>query len=204
MTSALDLITGALRRINSYAPGESLAAQDSSDAMGLLNDLLDTWSTEHLTVFNNTENIFNLTAGKFNYSIGNPVAGTFGGTVATASAVITGVTVPAALIMGASVSGAGIPAAATVIAIGANTVTMSAPATANFTEQITYTAPGDIPLPRPLRITNAYTRLTAPGSQKPSRSFLSHNCNGFISLPRSLQFFYLDDSRLVSGKCNKW
>lgn len=164
MTTALDLITGALRRINAYAPGESLASQDASDALALLNDLLDTWSTEHLTVFNNVENIFTLTPGKYSYTIGNPVAGTFAGTVTVTSAVITGVTVPAALIVGATVSGGGIPANTTVTAIGTNTMTMSDAATGTFTEQITYTAPGDIPVARPLRITNVYTRLTASGS----------------------------------------
>lgn len=95
MTTALDIITGALRRINAYAPGETLSAQDANDALTLLNDLLDTWSTEHLTVFNNNEFTFTLQPGKYSYTIG------------------TG---------------------------------------------------GDVNTPRPLRITNVYTRITASGS----------------------------------------
>jgi hypothetical protein len=95
MTTANDIIIGALRRINAYAPGDILSSEDANDALTLLNDLLDTWSTEHLTVFNNNEFVANLTPGKFSYTIG------------------TG---------------------------------------------------GDFNTARPLRITNAYTRLTATGS----------------------------------------
>lgn len=163
MTTALDLITGALRRINSYAPGETLAATDANDALTLLNDLLDTWSTEHLTVFNNNENIFTLSPGKATYTIGNPVVGTFQGTIANGSPTITGVTLPADLAAGSTLAGAGIPTGTTVLSTGVGTITMSANATAAFTEQISYTVPGDFGIDRPLRITNAYTRITAAG-----------------------------------------
>lgn len=69
-TTALDIITGALRLINSYAPGESLSSADSGDALAVLNDMLDTWSTEHLTVFKNDEDTVTLTPGKVTYTIG--------------------------------------------------------------------------------------------------------------------------------------
>ena len=70
MTTALDIITGALRRINAYAPGETLSTADANDALQLLNDLLDTWSTEHLTVYANAEDTATLTPGKPSYTIG--------------------------------------------------------------------------------------------------------------------------------------
>ena len=164
MSTALDLITGALRKINVLAAGEVPNAQESADALMVLNDLLDTWSTEHLTVFDNNENILILTPGKTTYTVGNPIGGTFLGAIAAASSTISGVTVPAGLIVGSVLTAAGIPAGTKATAIGANTVTMSAPATLTFTEQIQFTTPGDFPIDRPMRLTNVYTRITSSGN----------------------------------------
>lgn len=94
MATALDLITGALGELNAYAPGEPLSSADANDALLRLNDLLDTWSTEHLTVFNNNEYTLTFSPGVKSYTVG------------------TG---------------------------------------------------GDFNIPRPLRITNAYTRITSSG-----------------------------------------
>lgn len=164
MSTALDVITGALRKINVLAAGEVPNAQESADALAVLNDLLDTWSTEHLTVFNNSENLLILTPGKTTYTVGNPITGTFLGSITAASATITGVTVPVGLIIGSVLTAAGIPAGTKATAVGANTVTMSVPATAPFTEQIQFTTPGDFPIDRPMRVTNVYTRITSSGN----------------------------------------
>lgn len=69
-TTALYLIKGALRRINSYQPGEQLSNEDANDALEVLNDLLDSWSTDEAFVYASPENIFTFTANKFQYSIG--------------------------------------------------------------------------------------------------------------------------------------
>lgn len=71
MTTALDLITGALRKIGEFAPGETLPASDSADALSVLNGLIDIWSNEHLAVYNNVETIFALIPGKNVYTIGS-------------------------------------------------------------------------------------------------------------------------------------
>ena len=68
--TAQDLIKGALRRINSYQTGEQIAAPDLNDALDTLNDLLDSWSTEHAFVYASPENIFYFTANQYQYSIG--------------------------------------------------------------------------------------------------------------------------------------
>lgn len=68
--TALDLVTGALRKIGQYAPGETLSAEDSTDALGTLNDLLDVWSMQHLTIYNQVETVKTLTAGQQSYTIG--------------------------------------------------------------------------------------------------------------------------------------
>jgi hypothetical protein len=69
--TAQDLITGALRTIGQYAPGETLSADDANDAIDALNGLLDVLSNESLAVYNNNENIITLTPGKLSYTVGS-------------------------------------------------------------------------------------------------------------------------------------
>lgn len=167
MTTATDLITGALRFINQYAPGESLSSSDANDALDTLNDLLDSWSTDEASVYASNENIFNYVSGQYQYTIGNYTAGTFPGTVTNGSPTITGATVPSDMIARGDLTGTGIPAGTTILSFnaGAGTVTMSANATATpGAQQITYTIPGDFKVARPLRITNAFTRIYTQGS----------------------------------------
>jgi|SRR6185503_5475358 len=167
MTTANDIITGALRFINQYAPGESLAAADAQDALQTLNDLLDSWSTDQASVYASNENTFNYVAGQYEYTIGNYDGGEFAGTVTSGSAVITGATVPSDMVEGGDLSGSGIPDGTTVDSFnsGANTVTMSALGTSSpGPQQIGYTIPGDFKMDRPLRITNAFTRIYTQGS----------------------------------------
>lgn len=71
MATALDIITGALRKLGVYAVGETLAAEDSATGLEQLNALLDMWSNEHLAVYNNVENVLTLQAGKGSYTVGS-------------------------------------------------------------------------------------------------------------------------------------
>ena len=182
-TTALDLIKGALRKINSYQSGETIDAPDASDCLEALNDLLDSLSTDKQYVFGSNENILTWTAGKRLYSIGNPTCALLGspaftGTLTAASPTISAVTnMPANLVAGAAVAyavGSGsiltdtqglIPLNTTVLAFNAiaQTVTMSANAIGNSagSDTVTYTVPGDFPIPRPLRITHGFTRFNA-------------------------------------------
>jgi hypothetical protein len=70
LTTALDIIQGALKRINSYMPGEVLSTHDSNDALETLNDLLDSLSTQENYVYGSLENILTFTAGQYQYTIG--------------------------------------------------------------------------------------------------------------------------------------
>lgn len=165
-TTIGDLIVMALRNINVLAAGETLGNSEGTDALQTLNAMLGSWSNGHLYVYSSVENILTLIPGQYQYTIGNPVGGSFGGTLVNGSNVINGVTVPTALVVGATVSDpapgfGGIPTGTTVTAIGSNSVTMSANATVNATDTITYTVPGDFAIARPLRITNAFTRITS-------------------------------------------
>ena len=170
MTTALDLVTSALRRINSYQPGEQLADADAQDALETLNEMLDSWSNLKLHVYGTNESIFQWVNGQFQYKIGNPTCTDLGespftGTLAKGSPTISGVTnIPSDLKVGATLTDLAnvIPAGTTVTAIGANTVTMNANATATpstGTDTITYTIPGDFAVARPLRITGGFTRI---------------------------------------------
>ena len=71
MTTAYDIIHGALRKIGAIAVGETLSADDSTTGLEQLNALLDLWSTEHLAVFNNNEYVLTLQAGKSTYTVGS-------------------------------------------------------------------------------------------------------------------------------------
>jgi hypothetical protein len=167
MTTANDLITGALRFINQYAPGESLSSSDSSDALETLNDLLESFSTDQLTIYASNENVFTYTPGQYEYTIGNYDGGEFAGTVTSGSATITAATVPADMVAGGDLTGAGIPDGTTIVSFnsGASTVTMSGLGTSSpGPQQISYTIPGDFKMDRPLRITNAFSRIYTSGS----------------------------------------
>lgn len=180
-STAEGLIKGALRRINSYQSGEQIAQPDAEDCLETLNDLLDSLSTDRDYVFGSQENILSWTAQQKLYKIGNPVCTLLGltpftGTLTAGSNVITGITnLPPQLVAGQTPAyqvGSGsiltdtqglIPVNATVTAVGTNTVTISANAIGNSTglDSITFTVPGDLPIPRPLRITHGFTRFNS-------------------------------------------
>lgn len=182
-TTALDLVKGALRKVNSYQSGEPLAQYDETDCLETLNDLLDSLSTDKQFIFGSQENILSWTAQQRLYKIGNPINSLLGlppfaGTLTAGSNVITGVTnFPAQLVAGQNAAytmGSGsiltdtqglLPANTTVTAFnaGAGTITMSANATGNSVgiDSFTYTVPGDLPIARPLRITHGFTRFNA-------------------------------------------
>lgn len=74
---ALDLIKSSMRLINAIAVGETPSAAETADSLRVLNDMLETWSTENLTVFAQTDQAFTFTPTVATYTIGP--AGTFNG-----------------------------------------------------------------------------------------------------------------------------
>lgn len=171
--TALKLITGALRKTGQYGAGEAISSEDAADALDVFNGLLDSLSNDNKAIFFSNENIITLTANQLSYTIGNEYAGNFVGTVTSGSPTITGFTPPQlptngniqqSFVVGATLIGPGIPTGTTALAIGSNTVTMSQNAVGNFTNQISFTSPGQIAIQRPLRITQAYSRITTTNS----------------------------------------
>lgn len=123
-STASDIILGALLNINAYAIGQTLNAQIASTCMQVLNDLLDSLSIDQAFIYTQNENIVQWTPGQYQYTIGNPTAVPFAGYTTQGSTIITGATIPAALVVGASLTDqlASIPAGTTVTAVssGAN------------------------------------------------------------------------------------
>jgi hypothetical protein len=176
--TALDIIETALRRINSYQHGETIAQPDVDDCLETLNDLLDSWSTDKLQIFGSNENVLQWINGQNQYRVGNPTnlelgEPNFTAVVTGGSNLITATNIPSDLVAGNAPPGpsAGstltdaadvFPAGTYCTGISGSTITMSAPATITPSQNpdlISYTVPGDFAIPRPLRITGGYTRI---------------------------------------------
>jgi hypothetical protein len=65
-----DLITGAMRLIGALATGETPTAPESNDGLNSLNDLLEQWSLENLTVWGTDNQTFSSVANQSLYTIG--------------------------------------------------------------------------------------------------------------------------------------
>lgn len=72
MSTALSIIKSSLRALNAYQSGDTIATPDANDCLEALNLLLESISTDHQMVFGANEWILAWTAGKRQYSIGNP------------------------------------------------------------------------------------------------------------------------------------
>ncbi len=71
MTTALDIITSAMRKIGVLTKTETPAADESADALQTLNDLLGSWSNDSLPIYARTLENFTLSANTSAYTIGN-------------------------------------------------------------------------------------------------------------------------------------
>jgi len=164
MSTANDIVTGGLRCINAYATGQPLDPGDAQEALGLLNELLETLDIEHISVFSAIERVVNWTSGQFVYTVGAPALGTSGATVianlASGSPNFSVNPIPVNMTPGAALTDyvGAIPAGATISQIVGTTVTMSAPASALANaDQITYS--GQFNFALPTRITNGFSRI---------------------------------------------
>jgi len=72
--TALQLITNSMRLLGAVASGESPTADEQTDALQVLNDMLDACNTDQLAIFTNYDVTFNTVAAQQSYTIG-PAAG---------------------------------------------------------------------------------------------------------------------------------
>jgi len=184
MSTASDIVVGALRRINATAPGQPLDPDDAREALSVLNDLIESWTIEHLMIFGAVEQVFPWTAGQYSYTIGSPALGTPGATfiatVASGSPTMTVSNLQSLialnnLVVGATLldSGGAIPSGTKVSGLSGTTLTMSANSTANVVaDSITFT--GQVNVPLPARISTAFTRIASSGG---ASSALDYPCD---------------------------
>jgi hypothetical protein len=70
MATAGDQINGALRLLGILAEGETPSAATSQDALTALNQMIDSWNTERLSVFSTQDQIFTWPAGQLSRTMG--------------------------------------------------------------------------------------------------------------------------------------
>jgi hypothetical protein len=70
MATAGEQINGALRLIGQLAEGETPSAATSQDALTALNQMIDSWNTERLSVFSTQEQIFMWPPNEIHRSLG--------------------------------------------------------------------------------------------------------------------------------------
>ena len=69
-TTAGDQINRALRLLGVLAEGETPSAETSQDALIALNQMIDSWSTERLSVYYTQDQVFNWPSGEIKRTLG--------------------------------------------------------------------------------------------------------------------------------------
>jgi len=70
MASAGDLINGALRLLGVLAEGETPSAETSADALNAMNQMIDSWNTERLSIFSTQDQVFNWAPSAISRTLG--------------------------------------------------------------------------------------------------------------------------------------
>ena len=69
-TTAYDQICGALRLLGVLAEGETPSAATAQDSLRALNQMIDSWNTERLSVFSTQDQVFLWTPGELSRTLG--------------------------------------------------------------------------------------------------------------------------------------
>lgn len=70
MTTAGDIINGSLRLLGVLAEGEVPSAETSHDALFAMNQMIESWNTERLSVFSTQDQVFTWPAGELSRTMG--------------------------------------------------------------------------------------------------------------------------------------
>lgn len=70
MATAGDLINGALRLLGVLAEGETPSAETSADALTAMNQMIDSWNTERLSIYNTQDQTFNWPTDEITRTLG--------------------------------------------------------------------------------------------------------------------------------------
>ena len=69
-TTAGDIITGALRLLGVVAEGESPSPESAADALSAMNQMIESWNTERLSVFATEDQVFSWPATEISRTLG--------------------------------------------------------------------------------------------------------------------------------------
>jgi hypothetical protein len=159
MAVALDIITRSLRAIGAYAPGEPIDPDNANDSLDMLNDLIDTCSNSTMMIPYVTEIIFNLTAGVYQYTIGQggTIGGSFTGSI-SGSTLTVGTEPIMGIALGQYLTGSGVTAGTQITQFitgsgGVGTYEVNISQSVVSTTIQTY-------YQRPLRINSAFVRVS--------------------------------------------
>lgn len=70
MASAGDIINGSLRLLGVLAEGETPSAEMSQDSLTAMNQMIDSWNTERLSIFSTQDQVFTWPAGALSRTLG--------------------------------------------------------------------------------------------------------------------------------------
>jgi len=70
METAGDIINGSLRLLGVLAEGETPSADTSQDALRAMNQMIDSWNTERLSVFATQDQVFTWPSGQLSRTLG--------------------------------------------------------------------------------------------------------------------------------------
>lgn len=70
MATVRDLISSALRKISVVGAGENMTAEDATDGLNNLNQMLDSWSADGQVIYSRSVDTINLSSGVLSYTMG--------------------------------------------------------------------------------------------------------------------------------------
>lgn len=170
MSTAKSIIKSALRELRIFAAGEEPEAEDYTDALELLNDIVEVWQTDERAFYSENDVAFTITTGTGQYAVGDATVSitsiTRSGTTATATcATKHGLeTGNKATVAGAAQTDYNITAVVTVTSPFIFTYTVANSPATPATGTLTFTN-GNFSTPRPVELLNAFFR--ASGSDTP-------------------------------------
>jgi len=70
MATVRDLISSSLRKITVLGAGENMTAEDATDGLNSLNQMLDSWSADGQVIYSRSVDTINLSSGVLSYTMG--------------------------------------------------------------------------------------------------------------------------------------
>ncbi len=181
MTTALDLISSSLRAIGGLASGETPNASQTTDAFSMLNDMLASWSNEHLLIPYQNELVYPITPNTYQYTIGagGTMGAVFSGAQVLGTLTVLSVT-SGAIALGQTLSTGGV---ITSFGTGAGGSGANAVGTYNVSSSQTVTTQSiTASYQRPLRINSGFTRVATIDYQLECRNNEDYKLIGLKAL----------------------